>query len=130
MFLRSRATMASRVPPATATWPRRSRCLPCGHRTCAGRTAKAEGATHVVLDGKLFASDRLGEKTTSVKGEQIDAWYSGRTRSLAATFRPSWHPTDSRYGSPTWHSAPCTTWRARQADRSPVAVVGLDAAFP
>jgi hypothetical protein len=40
--------------------------------------AKDTGLTHVILDGKLFSSDRLGEKTTSAKGEQIDAWYSGK----------------------------------------------------
>jgi hypothetical protein len=27
---------------------------------------------------KLFAADRLGENTTSVKGEQIDAWHSAK----------------------------------------------------
>lgn len=42
--------------------------------------AKNDGATHLILDGKLFSSDQLGEKTTSVKGEQIDAWYSGKAR--------------------------------------------------
>lgn len=42
------------------------------------RHAKDNGATHVILDGKLFSSDRLGEKTTSVKGEQVDLWYSGK----------------------------------------------------
>lgn len=44
--------------------------------------AQAAGATHLVLDGKVvFAADRLSETTTSVKGRQIDAWYSGKTRS-------------------------------------------------
>ncbi len=38
----------------------------------ARRRAKDDGATHVILDGKLFSSDRLGEKTISVKGEQVD----------------------------------------------------------
>lgn len=42
--------------------------------------AKDDGATRVILDGKLFATDRLGETTTSVKGEQIDAWYSDKHR--------------------------------------------------
>jgi hypothetical protein len=32
----------------------------------------------VILDGKLFATDRLSEQVTSVKGEEIDAWYSGK----------------------------------------------------
>src|ERR687895_2896417 len=30
--------------------------------------AHNDGATHLILDGKLFAADRLGEQTTSVKG--------------------------------------------------------------
>jgi hypothetical protein len=40
--------------------------------------AKDDGATHLVLDGKLFPCDRLGEKTTSKTGNQIDLWYSGK----------------------------------------------------
>jgi hypothetical protein len=38
--------------------------------------AKDEGLAYVILDGKLFSADRCSEKTTSVKGEQIDRWYS------------------------------------------------------
>jgi hypothetical protein len=40
--------------------------------------AKAEGMAYVILDGKIFSADRCGEKTTSVKGSQIDLWYSGK----------------------------------------------------
>lgn len=39
----------------------------------------ANGVPHLVLDGKIFESDRCRTKTVSVKGEQIDAWYSGKT---------------------------------------------------
>jgi len=39
--------------------------------------AQNEGLAHLILDGKVLTSDRLAEKTTSVKGEQIDRWYSG-----------------------------------------------------
>jgi hypothetical protein len=45
--------------------------------------AKDEGFAYVVLDGKVFPADRYGETTTSVKGTQIDLWYSresARTR--------------------------------------------------
>jgi DDE superfamily endonuclease len=42
------------------------------------RKAKADGVTHLILDGKLFSTARLAEQTTSVKGKQIDAWYSGK----------------------------------------------------
>jgi hypothetical protein len=40
--------------------------------------AKAEDMAYVILDGKIFSTDRCGEKTTSVKGTQIDLWYSGK----------------------------------------------------
>ena len=40
--------------------------------------ARAEGAPFVILDGRLFSTDRLAEQVTSVKGEEIDAWYSGK----------------------------------------------------
>lgn len=69
------------------------------------RRAKADGATHVVLDGKLFAGDRLGEKTISVKGEQIDAWYSGKTRAPGGNIQAVMAPTGSHCGSPTWNPA-------------------------
>jgi hypothetical protein len=42
------------------------------------RRAKTDGAAYVILDGKLFFCDRLGEKATSVKGTMIDRWYSGK----------------------------------------------------
>lgn len=38
----------------------------------------AGGWSHVILDGKLFDTDRLAETTTSVKGDTMDAWYSGK----------------------------------------------------
>jgi hypothetical protein len=54
----------------------------------------------VILDGKLFATDRLAEQVTSVKGEEIDAWYSGRHHrpggSVQAVMRPG--------GLPLWAS--------------------------
>jgi hypothetical protein len=40
--------------------------------------AKKQGAAYVILDGKIFSADRCNEKTTSVKGKQIDLWYSGK----------------------------------------------------
>jgi hypothetical protein len=43
--------------------------------------AKDAGLSHVILDGKIIACDRCKEPTVSVKGEGIDLWYSGRTRS-------------------------------------------------
>src|SRR3954465_11661572 len=43
-----------------------------------------DGGAFVILDGKLFDGDRLTETTTSVQGETIDAWYSGKHRDFGA----------------------------------------------
>jgi hypothetical protein len=40
--------------------------------------AKADGLAYVILDGKIFSADRCSEKTMSIKGKQIDLWYSGK----------------------------------------------------
>lgn len=40
--------------------------------------AHERGLDHLVLDGIVIPSDRCSERTTSVKGEQIDLWYSGQ----------------------------------------------------
>jgi hypothetical protein len=71
--------------------------------------AKDNGASHVILDGKLFASDRLGEQTTSVKGKQIDAWYSGRHASRATTSKRCRHRTAFHRGFPRLNRARPTT---------------------
>jgi hypothetical protein len=58
------------------------------------------GWAYVVLDGSLIGTDRCAETTTSVKGEQIDAWYSGKHRrpggNIQAFIRPD--------GLPVWIS--------------------------
>jgi hypothetical protein len=59
-----------------------------------------EGWSHVVLDGKLFATDRLTETTTSVKGDTIDAWYSGKHRDFGANIQAIIRPD----GLPVWTS--------------------------
>jgi hypothetical protein len=41
--------------------------------------------SHVVLDGKLVATDRLSSIKTSTKGKLVDAWYSGKSHGLAST---------------------------------------------
>jgi hypothetical protein len=62
--------------------------------------ARREGAPFVILDGKLFATDRLAEQVTSVKGKEIDAWYSGKHHrpggNVQAVMRPD--------GLPLWAS--------------------------
>ena len=61
----------------------------------------AEGVPYVILDGKVFAGDRCSEPATSVKGEVIDAWYSGKAHrhggNVQAVMRPD--------GLPLWAAA-------------------------
>ncbi|MFB9803903.1 transposase family protein [Streptomonospora salina] len=40
--------------------------------------AREDGATHLIPDGTVVATDRCTAKTLSVKGERIDLWYSGK----------------------------------------------------
>ncbi|MBT8227523.1 MAG: IS5/IS1182 family transposase [Dactylosporangium sp.] len=60
----------------------------------------AEGWSHVILDGKLFATDRLTETVTSVNGETIDAWYSGKHHDFGANIQAIIRPD----GLPIWTS--------------------------
>jgi hypothetical protein len=64
------------------------------------RTAITDGVTHLILDGKLLPTDRLGEQSTSVKGEQIDAWYSGKHREPGGNVQALTDPD----GLPLWLS--------------------------
>jgi hypothetical protein len=64
------------------------------------RRVADEGWSHVILDGKLFGTDRLAETTTSVKGEQIDAWYCGKHRDFGANIQAIMRPD----GLPIWTS--------------------------
>jgi hypothetical protein len=64
------------------------------------RRVAAEGWSHVILDGKLFDTDRLTETTTSIKGVSIDAWYSGKHRDFGANIQAVMRPD----GLPIWTS--------------------------
>jgi hypothetical protein len=64
------------------------------------RRAAADGWSHVILDGKLFDCDRLTETTLSLKGETIDAWYSGKHRDFGANVQAVMLP----HGLPVWAS--------------------------
>lgn len=64
------------------------------------RRVAADGWSHVILDGKLFDTDRLAETTTSVKGDIIDAWYSGKHRNFGANIQAITRPD----GLPIWTS--------------------------
>jgi hypothetical protein len=54
------------------------------------RRAANDGWAFVIIDGKLFDSDRLDETSLSVKGAAIDAWYSGKHRDFGGE-HPSGH---------------------------------------
>src|SRR5207248_9281245 len=104
------------------------------------RRVAAEGWSHVILDGKLFATDRLAETTTSVKGKTIDAWYSGKHRDFGANIQAIMRPD----GLPVWtsdaapahlHDATCAQrhditaalyWAASQLDLPTLADCGYE----
>jgi hypothetical protein len=60
--------------------------------------AMAEGAPYVILDGKIFETDRLAETVTSAKGEDINAWYSGKKHRPGANVQAVILPC----GLPAW----------------------------
>lgn len=62
--------------------------------------AADEGWSHVILDGKIFPTDRLTQTTTSVKGQPIDTWYSGKARRFGANIQAVMRPD----GLPIWTS--------------------------
>jgi hypothetical protein len=64
------------------------------------RRALEEGAPYVILDGKVFESDRLAETATGVKGEEIDVWYSGKKHRPGANVQAVMLPS----GLPIWAS--------------------------
>ena len=54
----------------------------------------------MILDGKIFETGRLAETATSVKGEEIDAWYSGKKHRPGANVQAVMLPS----GLPIWTS--------------------------
>jgi hypothetical protein len=62
--------------------------------------AKDNGFAYVILDGKVFSADRYGETTTSVKGKQIDLWYSGKAHEPGDNIQALSAPS----GLPLWTS--------------------------
>jgi len=59
-----------------------------------------QGWSHVIVDGKLIRTDRCAETTTSVKGETINAWYSGKHRAPGGNVQAVMRPD----GQPIWVS--------------------------
>jgi hypothetical protein len=64
------------------------------------RRAKDDSLTHLILDGKVFSADRCGEQTTSVTGEPIDVWYSGKAHEHGGNIQALSAPS----GFPLWVS--------------------------
>lgn len=60
--------------------------------------ANGEDMAYLVLDGKVFDSDRSSEKTTSVQGKQIDLWYSGKAHAHGGNIQALCSPD----GFPLW----------------------------
>jgi hypothetical protein len=54
----------------------------------------------LILDGTLVPCDRLDEKKTSVKGKEVDAWYSGKAHAFAGNIQGLMAPS----GVPLWTS--------------------------
>jgi hypothetical protein len=70
-----------------------------GLRAALGR-ARDEGFSHVILDGKVIACDRCKESATSVSGEVIDLWYSGKAHAHGGNIQAVLAPD----GFPLWVS--------------------------
>jgi hypothetical protein len=82
--------------------------------------AMAEGVPYVIVDGKVFASDRCSEPMTSVKGEQVNAWYSGKARrhggNIQAVMRPDGLPLWTGPAEPgSVHDLTAARWHALPA---------------
>jgi hypothetical protein len=58
----------------------------------------AQGWSHVVVDGKVFRTDRCAATTESVKGETINSWYSGKHRAPGGNVQAVTRPD----GQPIW----------------------------
>jgi hypothetical protein len=63
-------------------------------------SAAADGWSHVIVDGAVIETDRLGEKRLSVKGYQVDAWYSGKAKGFGGNVQAVMRPD----GFPVWTS--------------------------
>ena len=59
-----------------------------------------EGWSHVIVDGKVFRTDRCAETTTSAKGTTIHSWYSGKHRAFGGNVQAIMRPD----GQPVWTS--------------------------
>jgi hypothetical protein len=103
--------------------------------------AADDGRTHLILDGKLFASDRIAERTVSVKGTDIHAWYPGKAHrpggNIQAVSAPDGFPLWTSNVAPgsTYdltaaraHALPALYWAASQLNLPTLADSGYEGA--
>ena len=64
------------------------------------RQVAAHGFTHVILDGKVFRTDRCAQTTLGTKGQTIHRWYSGKHRGFGGNIQALMRPD----GLPIWTS--------------------------
>jgi hypothetical protein len=62
--------------------------------------AQDQDLAYLILDGKVFATDRLRESALNRKGETVDAWYSGKTHDFGGLIQAIMAPN----GVPLWLS--------------------------
>src|SRR4029450_13761509 len=60
----------------------------------------ADGWSHIILDGKVFTTDRGAPTTPRVRGATVDAWYSGKPRGFGGNVQAIMRPD----GLPIWTS--------------------------
>lgn len=70
--------------------------------------AQDNGLDHLVLDGIVLPTDHCSEKTTSVKGEQIDLWYSGKAHTHGGNVQGLMAPNGFPSSSPRSNPDRCT----------------------
>jgi hypothetical protein len=59
-----------------------------------------QGWSHVIVDGKVFRTDRCAETVTSAKGTTINSWYSGKHHAFGGNVQAVMRPD----GVPIWTS--------------------------
>jgi DDE superfamily endonuclease len=62
--------------------------------------AHADGLAYLILDGKVFDTDRVTGKKTNKKGQPIDTWYAGKTHDFGGNIQALMSPR----GIPLWLS--------------------------
>jgi hypothetical protein len=62
--------------------------------------ARAEGLAYLILDGKVFGTDRAAGKKLNKKGQPVDTWYAGKTHGFGGNIQALMSPR----GIPLWLS--------------------------